>query len=96
MKRGEGLRVAVVGAGLGGISAAISLASEGFSVDVFEKNGQIGGKLNIGERDGFNFDLGPVDPDPAPHLRTAFPRRRTSHGRLRDPGGTVAPVAELL
>lgn len=51
--------VAVIGAGLGGLSAAISLATEGFSVDVYEKNERAGGKLNLLEKDGFTFDLGP-------------------------------------
>ncbi|MDB4055131.1 phytoene desaturase family protein [Akkermansiaceae bacterium] len=52
-------RVTVIGAGLGGISAAISLKAAGYDVEVFEKNGQIGGKLNVMEKDGFTFDLGP-------------------------------------
>jgi diapolycopene oxygenase len=52
-------RVIVIGAGLGGISAAVSLASAGFEVELFEKNERIGGKLNLLERDGFSFDLGP-------------------------------------
>jgi diapolycopene oxygenase len=51
--------VAVIGAGLGGISAALSLAQEGYTVDVYEKNGQIGGKLNLLKADGYTFDLGP-------------------------------------
>ncbi|MDZ4150051.1 phytoene desaturase family protein [Methylicorpusculum sp.] len=41
------------------MSAAISLATEGFSVDLLEKNDKVGGKLNILEKDGFTFDLGP-------------------------------------
>lgn len=49
----------IVGAGLGGLSAAISLATEGFQVDVIEKNDKTGGKLNILHIDGFSFDLGP-------------------------------------
>ena len=52
-------RVAVVGAGLGGLSAAISLRAAGYHVEVFEKNPRIGGKLNVLEKDGFTFDLGP-------------------------------------
>ncbi len=52
-------RVLVIGAGLGGISAAISLASEGFQVDLVDKNDKIGGKLNVLSKDGFTFDLGP-------------------------------------
>ena len=54
-----GRRVAVVGAGLGGLSAAVSLAAAGFQVDVFEKNDRVGGKLNVHSQDGFSFDLGP-------------------------------------
>lgn len=52
-------QVAVVGAGLGGISAAISLAQEGYRVSVYEKNGRIGGKLNFLVERGYTFDLGP-------------------------------------
>jgi len=52
-------KVAVIGSGLGGISAAISLAQEGFQVEVFEKNNKIGGKLNFITDQGYTFDLGP-------------------------------------
>lgn len=52
-------RVIVVGAGLGGISAAISLATAGYEVMVFEKNEKIGGKLNFLSKKGYSFDLGP-------------------------------------
>ena len=52
-------KVIIIGAGLGGISAAISLAAEGFSVEVYEKNNNLGGKLNILKKEGFSFDLGP-------------------------------------
>ena len=52
-------RVVVIGAGLGGLSAAISLRAAGYEVEVFEKNERIGGKLNVMEKDGFTFDLGP-------------------------------------
>ena len=51
--------VIVIGAGLGGVSAAISLAEEGYEVTVYEKNDHIGGKLNVLKKDGFSFDLGP-------------------------------------
>ena len=52
-------RVAVIGAGLGGLSVAISLATMGYSVEIFEKNDRVGGKLNQLKREGFIFDLGP-------------------------------------
>lgn len=55
----EKKKVVVVGAGLGGISAALSLHGEGYEVEVLEKNERIGGKLNVREIDGFGFDLGP-------------------------------------
>jgi len=51
--------VVVIGSGLGGLSAAISLAQEGYAVSVYEKNGQIGGKLNQLSAEGYRFDLGP-------------------------------------
>ena len=51
--------VAVIGGGLGGMSAAISLQAAGYQVEVFEKNSHLGGKLNLLEQDGFTFDLGP-------------------------------------
>ena len=52
-------KVIVIGGGLGGLSSAISLASEGFDVTLLEKNDKLGGKLNILQKDGFSFDLGP-------------------------------------
>lgn len=58
-KKFSNKKVIVVGAGLGGISAAITLATQGFQVDVFEKNEKLGGKLNVLKEKGFSFDLGP-------------------------------------
>jgi diapolycopene oxygenase len=52
-------RVIVIGAGLGGMSAAIMLARRGFEVTILEKNAQVGGKLNQLQIKGFSFDLGP-------------------------------------
>lgn len=51
--------VIVIGGGLGGLSAAISLTQQGYQVRLFEKNQHLGGKLNILKQDGFSFDLGP-------------------------------------
>ncbi len=55
----QGETVVVVGAGLGGLSAAVSLQAEGYQVTVVEKNQHFGGKLNEMTDQGFNFDLGP-------------------------------------
>lgn len=51
-------KVIVIGAGLGGLSAAIRLAAEGFSVCVLEKNENVGGKVNLLESNGYSFDTG--------------------------------------
>ncbi|MDQ3705467.1 MAG: phytoene desaturase family protein [Chloroflexota bacterium] len=51
--------VAVVGAGLGGIGAAVRLAAQGHRVTLVEKNATSGGKLNMVEAEGFRFDTGP-------------------------------------
>lgn len=52
-------KVLIIGAGLGGLSAAISLRQAGYAVEVFEKNEKIGGKLNVLKESGYTFDLGP-------------------------------------
>lgn len=52
-------KVIVIGAGLGGISAAIMLKINGYDVEIFEKNEKIGGKLNLIKEKGYTFDLGP-------------------------------------
>lgn len=51
--------VIVMGGGLGGLSAAISLRQQGYAVKLYEQNTHLGGKLNRLEQDGFGFDLGP-------------------------------------
>lgn len=52
-------RIAVIGGGLGGLSAAIHLATRGHRVVLLEKNVTLGGKAGRLERDGFLFDTGP-------------------------------------
>jgi diapolycopene oxygenase len=54
------MRVAVVGSGLGGLSAACTLAARGYEVEVFEKNSWLGGKAAVLEEQGFRFDMGPT------------------------------------
>ena len=51
-------RVAVIGGGLGALSGAIRLAQLGFSVQLFEKNPKIGGKVNEVILHGYRFDTG--------------------------------------
>jgi len=52
-------RVIVVGAGYGGLAAAVLLAKEGFSVTVIEKNTVPGGRARLWEEQGYRFDMGP-------------------------------------
>ena len=52
-------RVVVIGAGLGGLSAAARLGALGHQVTVLEQAEQIGGKLGLHRREGFSFDTGP-------------------------------------
>jgi phytoene dehydrogenase-like protein len=56
---GQTVKVVVVGAGVGGLSAAIRLAARGFDVTVLERLERVGGKLNIILDGGFRFDTGP-------------------------------------
>jgi phytoene desaturase len=49
----------IIGAGISGIATANLLAKAGYSVDVYEKNNQIGGRAGLLKADGFTFDTGP-------------------------------------
>lgn len=53
-------KVIVIGAGLGGLTAAIKAAKTGCEVVVYEKNDKPGGKAGTVEVDGFRFDSGPT------------------------------------
>ncbi|SHE49985.1 phytoene desaturase family protein [Pedobacter caeni] len=56
----EGLAIAVIGSGFAGISAAAYLAKQGYSVDVYEKNSDIGGRARqLRTINGYVFDMGP-------------------------------------
>jgi phytoene desaturase len=51
--------VLVIGAGFAGISAATTLASQGYQVTVLEKNSTPGGRARAFSAEGFTFDMGP-------------------------------------
>lgn len=51
--------IIVIGAGIGGLSAAIRLAARGHHVHMLERQSQVGGKLNQVVMQGFSFDTGP-------------------------------------
>ena len=52
--------VIVIGAGIGGLTAAIHLAKHGLRVTVVEKNSRPGGRCDRMSRDGHHFDTGPT------------------------------------
>ena len=53
-------RTVVIGGGLGGLTAACTLAARGYHVTLIERNNWLGGKAVSLERDGFRFDMGPT------------------------------------
>ena len=52
-------KVAIIGAGFSGLSAACYLAKWGHEVSVYEKHNSVGGRARSYSEDGFLFDMGP-------------------------------------
>ncbi|MBN1428906.1 MAG: phytoene desaturase [Anaerolineae bacterium] len=53
-------RVLIIGAGMGGLAAALRLQQKGLQVTVLEKLPRPGGRSNVIEENGFRVDLGPT------------------------------------
>ncbi|WP_428389007.1 phytoene desaturase family protein [Mucisphaera sp.] len=53
-------RVVVIGAGLGGLASACTLAARGYRVTLVERNEHLGGKAAVLNDQGFRFDMGPT------------------------------------
>src|ERR1700750_2688130 len=53
-------RAIVIGAGFGGLAAAVRLRARGYDVTVLEALDQAGGRARVFRKDGFTFDAGPT------------------------------------
>ncbi|GGD81449.1 phytoene desaturase [Emticicia aquatilis] len=53
------MKVAIIGAGIGGIATAIRLANKGHEIEIFEANSYPGGKLSEFQQGEYRFDAGP-------------------------------------
>ncbi|MDH5476618.1 MAG: FAD-dependent oxidoreductase, partial [Cyclobacteriaceae bacterium] len=99
---------AVIGAGIGGIAAAIRLAAKGYQVDVFESNDYAGGKIRQTQGKGYRFDMGPSIIT-LPHLidelfelHNKNPRNYYNYEKLQQPftyffadGATINSFADM-
>jgi phytoene desaturase len=78
-------RIAVIGSGFSGLSAACFLAKEGFRVTVHEKNDSPGGRARQLKADGFTFDMGPSwywMPDVFENFFSAFNKKPSDYYTL--------------
>ena len=53
-------KIIIIGAGVAGLASAVRLQSQGFRVEIYEKQNTIGGKMNQISEKGFKFDTGPT------------------------------------
>ncbi len=60
MPTGSARHAVVVGAGFGGMAAALRLRARGLDVTLIDRCPRLGGRAQVFERDGFRFDAGPT------------------------------------
>ena len=53
-------KAVVIGAGFGGIAAALRLRARGYAVTLVDKQAQLGGRAAVYKRNGYVFDAGPT------------------------------------
>ncbi|GAC84798.1 putative phytoene dehydrogenase [Gordonia paraffinivorans NBRC 108238] len=101
-------RIIVIGAGVGGLAAAMRLQHAGYDVTVLEQFDRVGGKLGVIEHDGFVFDTGPslvtmphvltelFDETGAPVHERVHLERLPVAARYRFPDGTVLDLPDTI
>lgn len=52
-------KVLIIGTGLGALATALRLSTRGYKVEMVERYHRAGGRLNLLQKDGFTFDVGP-------------------------------------
>jgi phytoene desaturase len=83
--------IVIIGAGIGGLSAAIRLAAAGRRVVVLEQNEQVGGKMGQWQQDGYRWDTGPS----VITMRHVFDDLFASAGRRLEEYLTLLPLDPL-
>ncbi len=83
--------IVIIGAGIGGLSAAIHLASAGERVHVLEQNDHVGGKMGRLQAQGFTWDTGPS----VITMRHVFEALFTAAGRDLEDYLSLEPVEPL-
>ncbi len=59
-KGSRGNHAVVIGAGFGGMAAALRLRAKGYDVTLIDRASRCGGRAQVFERDGFRHDAGPT------------------------------------
>lgn len=87
-------KVIVIGAGFSGLSAATTLASKGFDVEIIEKHDMAGGRARRYSEAGFTYDMGPSwywMPDVFDQYFASFGKKTADYYQLTrlDPSYTI-------
>lgn len=87
-------KVVVIGSGFAGLSAATTLADQGYEVTLLEKNSSPGGRARLLEAEGFKYDMGPSwywMPDVFERYFNRFGKKTSDYYELirLDPGYTI-------
>ena len=79
------MKAIVIGAGFGGIAAALRLRAKGYTVTLIDRCAALGGRAQVYEREGFRHDAGPTvitAPFLFEELFTLFGERFADHVKL--------------